>query len=149
LDLNSVLSEESTEPLTKRLERNPSAAEKKFLKDVEQWRQKEGAYALIQSTKLRSLAHGLNDSPAGLAGWMVEKFRGWSDCGGNLESRFTKDEILTQVMIYWSTESIGSSFLTYYDYASASALTWIKEGMKNWAGFDQSARGFCALPGGN
>ncbi|MBV8377910.1 MAG: hypothetical protein JO279_13020, partial [Verrucomicrobia bacterium] len=62
------------------------------------------------------------------------KFRGWSDCVGDIESRFTKDELLTQVMIYWVTESIGPSFLTYYDYANASALTWIKEGMKKWAG---------------
>ena len=55
---------------------------------------------------------GLNDSPAGLAGWIVEKFRAWSDCGGNLESRFTKDELLTQVMIYWVTEYIQLSSAT-------------------------------------
>src|SRR6267142_1534723 len=85
----------------------PSAAEVKFFKNNEQWMQKEGAYALIQSTKPLSLAQGLNDSPAGLAAWIVEKFRSWSDCGGNIESRFTKDELLTQIMIYWVTESIG------------------------------------------
>jgi pimeloyl-ACP methyl ester carboxylesterase len=88
----------------------------------------------------------LNDSPAGLAGWIVEKFRGWSDHGGNLESRFTKDELLTQVMIYWATESIGPSFLTYYDYANAGALTWIKEAMKNWTGSTKVPAAFALFP---
>ena len=74
---------------------------------------KGGAYALIQSTKPQSLAAGLNDSPAGLAAWIVEKFRAWSDCAGNVESRFTKDELLTHIMIYWVTESISTSFLPY------------------------------------
>ena len=55
---------------------DPSSAEKRFFKSNEQWLQKEGAYALIQSSKPQSLAHGLNDSPAGLAAWIVEKFRG-------------------------------------------------------------------------
>jgi hypothetical protein len=96
--------------------------------------QKEGAYALVQSSKPQSLAQGLNDSPAGLAAWLVEKYRAWSDCGGNIESRFTRDELLTQIMIYWVTESIGPSFLTYYDYANAGALMWVKKGIKNWTG---------------
>jgi len=101
-------------------------------KKNEEWIQKEGAYALIQSTKPNSLAPGLNDSPVGLASWLVEKFRSWSDCDGNIESRFTKDELLTHIMVYWATESIGTSFLPYYEYANAGALTWIKEGIKNW-----------------
>jgi pimeloyl-ACP methyl ester carboxylesterase len=125
---------------------DPSSAEKKFFKNNEQWLQKEGAYALIQSSKPQSLAHGLNDSPAGLAAWIVEKFRAWSDCGGDIESRFTKDELLTQVMIYWATESIGPSFLTYYDYANASALTWIKEGMKKWTGLSKVPAAFALFP---
>ena len=58
--------------------------------------------------------------------------RAWSDCGGDIESRFTKDELLTQIMIYWATESIGTSFFPYYDYANAGALQWIEEGVKNW-----------------
>jgi pimeloyl-ACP methyl ester carboxylesterase len=87
---------------------DPTPAEQKLFKHNEQWRQKEGAYALIQSSKPHSLAQGLNDSPAGLAAWIVEKFRACSDCGGDIESRFTKDELLTHVMIYWMTESIGA-----------------------------------------
>jgi pimeloyl-ACP methyl ester carboxylesterase len=125
---------------------DPSTAEEKFFKHNEEWLQKEGAYALIQSTKPQSLAQGLNDSPAGLAAWLVEKFRAWSDCGGDVETRFTKDELLTQIMIYWATESIGPSFMTYYDFANASALTWIKEGMKKWAGSSKAPAAFALFP---
>jgi pimeloyl-ACP methyl ester carboxylesterase len=125
---------------------DPSSTEKEFFKNNEQWLQKEGAYALVQSTKPQSLAQGLNDSPAGLAAWLVEKFRGWSDCGGKIESRFTKDELLTHIMIYWATESIGSSFLPYFDYSNASALTWIGEGMKKWTGSCNVPTAFALFP---
>jgi len=57
----------------------------------------------------------LNDSPAGLAAWIVEKYRRWSDCGGDVETRFTKDELLTTVTIYWVTQSINSSARLYYE----------------------------------
>jgi pimeloyl-ACP methyl ester carboxylesterase len=77
---------------------------------------------------------------------MVEKFGAWSDCGGNIESRFTKDELLTQIMICWTTESIGTSFLPYFDYANASALTWIKEGMKKWTGSSKVPAAFALFP---
>jgi len=125
---------------------DPSPDEVKYFKRNEEWIQKEGAYALIQSTKPQSLAAGLNDSPAGLAAWIVEKFRAWSDCGGNVESRFTKDELLTHIMIYWATESIGTSFLPYYDYSNASAMTWMKEGIKNWVGSCKVPAAFALFP---
>jgi microsomal epoxide hydrolase len=125
---------------------DPSPAEEKFFKRTGEWIQKEGAYALIQSTKPESLAPGLNDSPAGLAAWMIEKFRAWSDCRGNIESRFTKNELLTHIMIYWATESIGTSFLPYYDYSNAGALTWIKEGLKNWVGSCKVPAAFALFP---
>jgi microsomal epoxide hydrolase len=76
----------------------------------------------------------------------VEKFRAWSDCDGDVESRFSKDELLTHVMIYWVTESIGTSFLPYYDYANAGALTWMKEGMKNWIGSSKVPAAFALFP---
>ncbi len=88
----------------------------------------------------------MNDSPAGLAAWIVEKFRAWSDCGGKIESRFTTDELLTHIMIYWVTESIGSAFLTYYDFANASAMTWMKEGMKKWIGSSDVPAAFALFP---
>ena len=65
---------------------------------------------MIQSTRPHALALGLNDSPAALAGWLIEKFRRWSDCDGDVESSFTKDELLSNVMIYWATGTINQSF---------------------------------------
>jgi microsomal epoxide hydrolase len=92
-----------------------SAAEKAFLAEVEKWRREETGYQWIQGTKPQTLAYGLNDSPAGLAAWIVEKFRSWSDCGGDLERRFTKDQLLTNVTIYWVTQTINSSARLYYE----------------------------------
>lgn len=80
-----------------------------------EWIAREGAYMSLQSTKPQTLAYGLSDSPVGLAGWIVEKFRTWSDCGGNLGRSFTKDELLTNIMIYWLTGTIGSSTRMYYE----------------------------------
>lgn len=125
---------------------DPSPAEKKYFEHNAKWLPKEGAYTAIQSTRPQSLAHGLNDSPAGLAAWMIEKLRAWSDCGGDIESRFTRDELLTQVMIYWITESIGSAFLPYYDYANAGALKWIEEGVKNLIGSSKVPAAFALFP---
>src|SRR6266566_5451809 len=94
---------------------NPSRAEQQFLGSVQGWFMQEGAYAMLQSTKPLTLAYGLNDSPVGLAGWIVEKFRAWSDCHGEIESVFTKDELLTNIMIYWVTQTINSSTRLYYE----------------------------------
>jgi pimeloyl-ACP methyl ester carboxylesterase len=88
---------------------------KAFLARQERFRSLEGAYAHQQGTYPQTLAYGLTDSPIGLAAWIVEKFRRWSDCGGDVERRFTKDELLTNISIYWVTGSINSSFLFYYD----------------------------------
>jgi len=89
---------------------NLSPAEQQYLKTLQTWTFSEGGYIMIQGTKPQTLAYGLNDSPVGLAAWIVEKFRGWSDCHSNVEQRFTKDELLTNIMIYWITETINSSF---------------------------------------
>jgi microsomal epoxide hydrolase len=82
----------------------------------------ESGYQHIQSTRPQSLAAGLNDSPAGLAAWIVEKFRAWSDCGGDLESAFTRDELLTCISIYWFTETIHSSMRLYHEAARAQGV---------------------------
>jgi pimeloyl-ACP methyl ester carboxylesterase len=87
--------------------------ERAYLAGLGRWSRQEGAYAQLHATRPQTLAHALNDSPAGLAGWIVEKFRAWSDCGGDPERRFTKDELLTNVMIYWVTGSIASSIRLY------------------------------------
>jgi microsomal epoxide hydrolase len=92
-----------------------SEAERRYLGVQQGWFFQEGAYGMIQGSKPQSLAYGLNDSPVGLAGWIVEKFRAWSDCAGDVERRFSKDELLTNIMIYWVTQTINSSFGYYRD----------------------------------
>jgi pimeloyl-ACP methyl ester carboxylesterase len=78
------------------------------------WERESGYYA-EQSSKPQTLAFGLNDSPVGLAAWLVEKRRAWSDCDGDVERRFSKDELCTNLMLYWATQSIGSSVRYYYE----------------------------------
>ena len=95
--------------------RELSEAENAMLAQRAQWLADEGGYSHIQATKPQTLSYGLNDSPAGLAAWIVEKYRTWSDCGGDVESRFTKDELLTTITIYWVTQSINSSTRLYYE----------------------------------
>lgn len=90
-------------------------AEAEKLERARDFRKYETGYQQIQGTKPQSLGYGLNDSPAGLAAWIVEKFRTWSDCDGDVESRFTKDELLTNITIYWVTETITSSMRLYYE----------------------------------
>jgi microsomal epoxide hydrolase len=81
---------------------------------LNRWFKEGTGYQWIQGTRPQTLAYALTDSPVGLAGWIVEKFRAWSDCGGDIESRFSKDFLLTNIMIYWVTGAIGSSFWPYY-----------------------------------
>jgi microsomal epoxide hydrolase len=92
-----------------------SEEEKIFLADMDRFRREETGYQWIQGTKPQTLAYGLNDSPAGLAAWLVEKFRTWSDCSGDVERSFSKDQLLTNITIYWVTESINSSTRLYYE----------------------------------
>jgi len=123
-----------------------TATEEKYLKKMEEFQKKDGAYAMIQGTRPQTLAQGLNDSPTGLAAWVVDKFRSWSDCSGDVEQRFTKDELLTNIMIYWVTGTINSSFLTYYDLMNAGAMRWIGEKVKEWIGSSAVQAGFAIFP---
>jgi pimeloyl-ACP methyl ester carboxylesterase len=88
-------------------------AEQQFLADAAQWYDQNGAYAHLQGTRPQTAAYALNDSPAGLAAWILEKFREWSDCGGDLFTSFTRDALLTNVTLYWMTQTIASSFCMY------------------------------------
>jgi pimeloyl-ACP methyl ester carboxylesterase len=90
-------------------------AERKFFEEERVWMEREGAYDHVQATKPQTLGYGLADSPAGHAAWIVEKFRSWSDCGGDVERRFTKDELLTNLTIYWATNTINSANRLYYE----------------------------------
>lgn len=78
-------------------------------------------YQEIQGTKPQSLGVGLNDSPAGLAAWIVEKFHGWSDNDGHVEEAFTRDQVLANITLYWVTETITSSARIYYEFRHAQS----------------------------
>ena len=95
--------------------RELSQEEQDFVAAFRDWQESEGGYGHIQATKPQTLAYALNDSPVGLAAWIVEKFRSWSDCDGDVERRFTKDELLTNITIYWATQTINSSTRIYFE----------------------------------
>jgi pimeloyl-ACP methyl ester carboxylesterase len=101
----------------------PSEAEQKFNQALQAWQTTEMGYANMHSQKPQTLAVSLNDSPAGLASWIVEKFRRWGDTKGNVESRFSKDELLTNITIYWATQTISPSIRLYYDFVREQRLT--------------------------
>lgn len=88
-------------------------AEKAALTAEAKWNEEENAYGHLQRTKPQTLAYGLTDSPVGLAAWIVEKFRAWSDCDGDIEKAFSRNELLTNVSLYWFTATIGSSMRIY------------------------------------
>jgi microsomal epoxide hydrolase len=75
----------------------------------------EFAYSQIQSSRPQTLAYGLSDSPAGLAGWLIEKFKAWSDCGDDIERDFSRDGLLDNISTYWLTGTINSSIRLYYE----------------------------------
>ena len=90
-------------------------AEKERLKVRQTFQAEETGYQQIQGTKPQTIGIALNDSPAGLAAWIVEKFRTWCDCDGNPETIFTKDELLTNITLYWVTQTAASSARIYYE----------------------------------
>ncbi|MFG3099355.1 epoxide hydrolase family protein [Streptomyces sp. NPDC048182] len=91
--------------------------EEAYLAAAATWQAEEGGYLHQQSTRPLTLAPALADSPAGLLSWLLEKYRAWSDCGGDLSTRFSDDFLLTQVSLYWFTGTISTSFRPYYEYA--------------------------------
>jgi pimeloyl-ACP methyl ester carboxylesterase len=94
-----------------------SPAELDFIRRSADWDEDEGAYSHVQRTRPQTLAYGLADSPVGLAAWIVEKFRAWSDCGGDVLSSFSLDELLANVSFYWFTNTMNSSMRAYYEKA--------------------------------
>ena len=92
-----------------------SKAEQEFVSEADRWDEESGAYDHLQKNEPQTLAFGLNDSPVGLAAWLIDKFRRWSDCDGNLEHSFTRDDLLANITLYWMTGTIGSSLRLYYE----------------------------------
>ena len=86
---------------------------------MRRWQEQETGYSAIQGTRPQTIGYALEDSPAGLAAWIVEKFRAWSDCGGDVERSFTKDQLLTNITLYWVTATATSSARLYYEMRQA------------------------------
>lgn len=93
-----------------------TAEEQAFLREKATWADLHGAYGHIQGTRPQTLAYGLTDSPVGLAAWMIEKFRAWSDCDGDLANApFSTDEMLANITLYWFTRTVASSMRLYWE----------------------------------
>jgi pimeloyl-ACP methyl ester carboxylesterase len=88
---------------------------------MRRWQERESGYSAIQGTKPQTVGYALEDSPVGLAAWIVEKFRAWSDCGGDVERSFTKDQLLANVCVYWFTRTATSSARLYFEMRRAGA----------------------------
>lgn len=93
---------------------NPTDEERRWLAALTEFLKEETGYQWIQGTRPQTLAFGLTDSPVGLAAWIVEKFRRWTDCNGDVESVLTRDQMLADISLYWFTSAICSSFWPYY-----------------------------------
>jgi microsomal epoxide hydrolase len=93
----------------------PTAEEAAEIARRERFARYERGYSAIQATKPQTLSYALCDSPVGLAAWIVEKFRTWSDCDGNVEKRFSKDELLANITGYWVTGTAGSAARLYLE----------------------------------
>jgi len=92
----------------------PTAEEQRFLDRLAHWLKEETGYQWIQGTRPTTLSFGLTDSPLGLAAWIAEKFHRWTDNDGTIESAVDRDAMLANIMLYWATGAIGSSFWPYY-----------------------------------
>ena len=94
---------------------DPSPEEAAYFERRAAWVDQEGGYSHVQATKPDTLGPALNDSPLGLAAWIIDKFRSWSDCKGDIESRFTLDELLTTISLYWFSQSMPSAIRLYWE----------------------------------
>jgi pimeloyl-ACP methyl ester carboxylesterase len=97
--------------------------EQRYLESMKKHFMADGAYAMVQMTRPRSLGPALQDSPVGLASWILDRFHSWSDSRGDIENSFSKDDLLTNIMLYWVTETIGPSIFRYYAEARSPSLT--------------------------
>jgi microsomal epoxide hydrolase len=93
---------------------NPTDDERRYLVELEAFLKEETGYQWIQGTRPQTLAFGLADSPLGLAAWIVEKYRAWTDCSGDPRNALSMDEMLGNISLYWFTNCIGASFWPYY-----------------------------------
>ncbi|MBW2418017.1 MAG: epoxide hydrolase [Deltaproteobacteria bacterium] len=92
-----------------------SESEQAALASLQHYEQWDSGYSKQQSTRPQTVGYGLVDSPAGQAGWIVEKFWSWTDCDGHPEQVLTRDELLDNVMLYWLPATGASSARLYWE----------------------------------
>lgn len=114
-------------PLTEDPNEGLTPSELDDLADMAKFDAMETGYQKIQGTKPQTLGVGLNDSPAGLCAWITEKFYTWMDCDGDIESVLDKDELLTNISVYWFTQSICSSTRLYYEVTQNTRLKFLEQ----------------------
>lgn len=102
---------------TEELLNDMTPEEQEVLGSLMHFQEHETGYQAIQSTKPQTIAYSLADSPSGLLSWILEKFRTWSDCNGDVFSVHDRDTLLANVAIYWFTNTAGSSARIYYEFA--------------------------------
>lgn len=100
-------------PAIQESDRPLSPSESKYLAEAAKWADAEAAYFAVQATKPLTLAYALSDSPVGLAAWHVEKFRSWTHNLGEPDDALTKDEMITNIMLYWLTGTTHSAMRFY------------------------------------
>ncbi len=125
---------------------NPTDEERAYLAEMKAWLREETGYHWIQGTKPQTLSFALTDSPAGLAAWIAEKFRSWSDCGGTIENAIPRDRMLANIALYWFTGAIGSSFWPYYARLHGSAILPSGEKIMVPTGYAQFPREMLKAP---
>ncbi|RYE17224.1 MAG: alpha/beta hydrolase, partial [Sphingobacteriaceae bacterium] len=103
---------------------NLTAEENIYLQKVSDWLANEGAYSHLHGTKPQTLAFGLNDSPVGLAAWIIEKFYSWSGHQGNMEEIFSKEELVANITLYWLTKTLPSSIRMYRENRKQPTLSF-------------------------
>jgi pimeloyl-ACP methyl ester carboxylesterase len=128
--------------------RDPSPEEVVYLASMDSYLENEGAYALLQGLRPHTLAGALDDSPAGLTAWLVDLFYRFSDndVEGGLERWVSKDDLLTNVTLYWVTQTIGPAFMPYRDMTHAGTARWLAEKAKDWVGAAAVPAGFALFP---
>ena len=98
-----------------KVEGEPSPEESRALKGIQHYADWDSGYSKQQSTRPQTLGYGLTDSPAGQAAWILEKFWAWTDCDGHPENILGRDELLDNVMLYWTTATATSSARLYWE----------------------------------
>jgi microsomal epoxide hydrolase len=125
---------------------DPAPEEQIFLNELNHFLKEETGYQWIQGTKPTTLSFGLTDSPVGLAAWIVEKFQSWTQNRGAIEDAVSRDDLLSNIMLYWATGAIGSSFWPYYDRMHSPGIIPDGERIRVPTGYAEFPGDFLHLP---